>query len=198
MDILLQYFRVNFYIDVLSLLVALVALKKYFNKKRMQPSLKVFRLYFLAYVIIIVLIIINGMLALPSGKSVYPFYLIVFHLDFYFTILEFYVFAIYFKTHINKTIYKICSFFFISYSTIAYILFLILDKLYNNEVMLSVFTVQAVILITFCISYYVNCITKYTQANFLSESSFWIASGVLLFALSTLPFSLMLKHLLQC
>ena len=187
MDELIKYFSHSYYTEIISYLVALIAFVLFSLEK---SNFKFFKFYFLVYLLISLLIYIVAYYQFDktsTGKSVL---IIRHHLDFFFTIFEYFVFANYLKAYVNKSVYKIARIIIILSSASIYIKIIKSETFINDKALFIFFTIQSIVLLLLCISYYIHMFVNQKNLVINNKSSFWITTGITFFLLCTLPFSL--------
>jgi hypothetical protein len=196
MEDLIKYFKSNYFTDLISFITAIVTLH-YSYKKEIENDLKLLRYYLIAYVIIKVF---NYSFFMTSetklynrnaGEELYK------QIDFFFTVLEFSFFCAYLKPTIPKIITKVNVIVFFICATCLYFyqIFFYQKIAYANTLIL--FTLQAILLLSMCLAYYISIFKTKPIINLIEEPKFWIATGLTFFMISTLPFSISSYYLIQ-
>lgn len=123
------------------------------------------------------------------------------YIDYLFTLVELLIFSIFFYNILNNTILKKL----IQVITLAFILFAIVSILTNKyfyyaisqQARNRIYTIEAIVLIFYCVFYYIGLFKKSIYPDLINEPSFWIVTGISFFMICTLPYSLMEIYLLK-
>jgi hypothetical protein len=190
MKVLLEEFERTFYTQITCAIFALIGLIIFLTKQLPQSSLKIFRYYFAGFIII--QLITYSFVILWANNS--PYKAIAFHTfshsDFLFTILEYFVFSSFLKPFLNKRLVFFNSCLFVLICIGLYIYSFLIYRKYSEIVTIYLFTAQAILLLILCANYYVSLFKGTPTKNLIEEPSFWVATGLTFFMLSTLPFSI--------
>jgi hypothetical protein len=192
---LFHYVQSGYFTSIVSLLTSLVCYIGASKMKCDNNDLGIFRFYFLSYAI---LIFYNYVAAYFNTVDT----LIVDTLaDFVFTVFEFLTFMIYFNRIFielkNRQFIKTVSVFFLIFAFTLAIKDLVYDNYIKVKSLHTIYNIQAIALIVPCCLYYCEMFFKKPYENLLNQPEFWIISGLSIFMLSTLPFSLLTNHLIS-
>jgi hypothetical protein len=191
MDNFIRYISKDYYTDFIHFLVCIVALTVSIKLKDRHPRLKVFQFYFAGFIMLKVEALYLVGLNLSRINAT-----ISEHLDYLFTIFEYVCMAFFIKTAIESFLKNIVN-------LISLVFYILSGYLYYTEliqkgspvmVLNTLYTLQAVCLITCCTLYYIN-LFKSRARNLTEEPAFWIVNGMVFFMLSTLPYSVLLNYI---
>jgi hypothetical protein len=196
MKVLWKSFEPTFYTDLISFLLAIVALIISINKRRQNPKLRPLSIFFFGYAISQLLPFLN--IALSQKFLTWS---ICRYTDFFDTIIEFLVFFLLIRnfvvnTEIKKVIRPLLPIFIIS--MFAYLAYYESTHREIDQYFLEViYTIQASVLIIACVLYYVDLFERKPDLKLTSLPSFWAVTGILFFMLCTLPFSILGLYLIK-
>jgi hypothetical protein len=182
----------NYFLDPLSTLAALIGFLIFIVKEDKGNIAYIFLYYFIGYLLLKFIILDAIFLNLPFQLRENILQLI----DYIFTLFEFLIFFIFFKKilllKIHRRILVIISCLFLGTGCSL----LLYDITVSGKVPPSsrnfVFNLQAFSLLVPSILYYLEIFKSKPTFNLLRTSSFWVVTGLSLFMISTLPFSLLL------
>jgi hypothetical protein len=192
----LAYWETDYYSGAVSFLLAVTGVVVSL-KKRQNPKLKPLIFFFLAYVLIGIIRSINRGIELDKPLRIK----ITIYLDFVDTIVEFFAFYLVIKSYvvsvrIRKRL-KPFPFLFLASITIYFLYYLITHGKVDQYFLQAIFTIQAFLLITGCIFYYVDIFTTEPKLKLTHDPSFWVVTGVAFFMLCTMPFSIFGMYLVK-
>jgi hypothetical protein len=194
---LLIEFKSNFFAEPICFLTAIIGLVIVSNLKTNRNSFIEFRYYFAAYIILTLISYTDTILKYNRNNlSIYSDQ-IQRLADFIFTIIEYFVFALFLKSFLPKKIFLLST---ISFSTVALSVFIYCFTNYSgisNHHNLQLFTLQAMFLIVLCVSYFIRIFKTLAIPSLRLEPSFWITTGLTFFMISTLPYSMFSNILLE-
>jgi hypothetical protein len=196
-DRLVIHWSATYFIELIVIIVAVCVL--FITRKRNKEKLYyLFVIYSLMCIVLFSLTEIGRVFFHLSGKASIMF---VESLNSVFTLIELCVFIIYFFHIIESaTSKKVLSFLF-GFFAIAFIVFMI--KLFEINSELSEISKSSVIvnIVEFCILlitiflYFIQLFTKPPTLNLANSPAFWIASGLFIYILVSLPMLLFNEHL---
>lgn len=195
---LFEYWSKTYFLDPLSALTALIGLIVFFLKKNKKSPVYIFRYYFLGYVILKFIFFVSPFL--PRNLILFNKWVTVEELaDYIFTLIEFLLFYFYFKKILKSSFYKkilttVCYVFLLIGCSILFYDMILFGKVQISSVGF-LFNIQAVSLLVPCIFYYIEIFRSEPTLDLLQDSSFWVATGLGFFMISTLPVSLLLNNL---
>ncbi len=115
--------------------------------------------------------------------------------DYFFTLFEMVIFShIYYQLIDNNTIKKVIL--LVNVLFISFFLYMLLqDKDFpeyiSQPTQEKVYTVEGILLLPICISYFIQLFRKPPSLNLKNEPGFWISIGLLFFLTCTLPYSIL-------
>jgi hypothetical protein len=116
------------------------------------------------------------------------------YLDYLLTIMELFTFIIFFHSEIKSNKAKNILLLFSSLFCVYFLIELILDSKFpvsvSDNTQSRVYTIEAIILLGGCSSYFIGVFRNFPFKNIKREPSFWVATGLLFFFSCTLPYSL--------
>lgn len=188
---ILDYFSKCYFTAAINILLALICLAFSFSKNTKNKKLLILRYFFYAY-----LLEQSIALWIEYYKPKYrPFVAYLFqYTDFLVTIFEFSLFVFFIRSIISqKSLKKLVSLLSITF----YLFVLVLSVSHNlfqggisQHFLQNIYIVESVFLILSCVIYYVDLFRITHAFNLVYESSFWVITGIALFSLGTLPFSI--------
>lgn len=196
-DKLFHLWSKTYFLDPLSALTALIGLIVFILKRDQKSPAYIFRYYFLGYILLKAIFFITPVL--PRDLIAYSKVITVEELsDYIFTSVEFLLFYFYFKKILRSSFYKqvltiICYLFLSIVCTILFHDLILFRKVQTSSVGF-LFNIQAVSLLIPSIFYYFEIFRSEPTLDLLQDPSFWIATGLCFFMISTLPFSLLLNN----
>ena len=196
-DRLAAHWATTYYIELIVIIVAigLLFITIKFNKERLSYLFVIYSLLCIVHFSLAdILRVFFGL----QGKSVIMF---IETLNSIFTLVELCVFIIYFFHIIESRASKKVLSFLLSFFAIAFIVFMI--KLFDVNSEKSDITKSSVIVnvVEFCILliaiflYFIQLFTKPPTLNLANSPAFWIASGLFIYILVSLPMLLFNEHL---
>ena len=194
---LIYYFEKSFYTHLLSFFIAIIALIISLQKNKEHKSLKNFKFYFLAYIIACLLIFSTVLFA----KTRYYFLpkIVAPALDFAFTIIEFLMFASFFKNLLAITKYvtqiRRIQRLFILVALGLTIRDILAFTMLRQETLQNIFTIQAICLIILCIFYYITLFQIEPIPVLKGNPEFLVATGLSFLLISTLPLSIFINYI---
>ena len=136
----------------------------------------------------------NAYILLLNNKYYAPFFLgLTNYIDYTFTYIELIIFSNFFyRLTLLPNVKKLIIILTIAF-TFFFIFMLITDNYFwasvSSRTQTRVYTVEAIILLLFCLLYFIELFKKFPSENLKKESSFWVSTGLLFFLTCTLPFS---------
>jgi hypothetical protein len=118
-------------------------------------------------------------------------------MDFAFTSFEFYLFLSILKPFINKTLHHVSAFIFFVAMVECYTEIFNSKDFFNGSAVFELFNVQAFLLLAVSLSYFLNIFKRFQIMQLVHYPSFWISTGLGIFIISTLPFSMMTNYLFR-
>lgn len=192
----LAYWKVDFYTGIISFFLAVAGLIVSLKKKE-NDKLKPLAFFFLAYVLMESIGVINRATHLYKPLRIK----IALYVDLVVTIVEFLTFFSVIRNYItNDKIKKALTPLrplFISATTIYFIYYIIAYNLHDQYFLQIVFTIEALLLVVACSFYYIDIFTKKPKTELTQDPSFWVVTGVAFFMLCTLPFSMVGLYLVK-
>jgi len=194
---LLEHWMYVFYTDLLTFLLATTGLIISVKKRKQKPKLQPLFFFFLAYIIseLISFLIIAANVENPLRKH------IRLYTDTIDTIIEFLAFFFLIRNYIvNAGIKRILNQLlpiFLCMLSAYFVYYKIHHKEIDQYFLQTAFTIQASILIVACVLCYIDLFKKEHRLNLTALPFFWIVSGLSLFMLSTLPFSVFGLYLMR-
>jgi hypothetical protein len=195
MDVVWEYFKETYYLIVVANLTALVGLILSFHRKSKITYIKYIRLYFILFIL---LFFLNSLSAyyykLKSSEAMF-FIVLQQQMDFAFTSFEFYLFLFILKPFVNKTLYHVSACVFFVAMIECYIEIFSSKDFFNGSAVFELFNFQAFLLLAVSLSYFLNIFRRFQIVRLVHYPSFWISTGLGIFVISTLPFSIMTNYL---
>ena len=192
MENIIIYYQ-KYFLELISIIVAIVSLLLIIQKEYKTNIAKYFIAYLLCYISISILALINVLY--NSNSQILALGLSQPLTDYLFTIYEFYIFSLILMPTIPKWVYKFGSLIF--FTTCPILLYFgwpwHLNKNYFH--LQCLYFIQTIILLIF-ISFYFFSLYK-SSSTFSNESSFWIATGLTFFLITTLPFTIISNFLFR-
>jgi hypothetical protein len=191
---LFRQWALSYFLDPATVLTALIGFVIFISKNDKQNTAYIFLDYFIAYILLKLIFFASPLLP----QSWRPNWISIERLaDYIFTLIEFLIFFVFFKTVLYFSSHKrilviICYIFMSTGCAILFHDIAVFGKVRNSSV-LFLFNVQAVSLLIPCIFYCLQIFKLKPTLNLLQEAAFWITTGLSFFMLSTLPFSLLLN-----
>jgi hypothetical protein len=193
---ILKYWNDSYYVSALSIVLAIVGLIISIVKRNNANDLKLFKFFFLGYIINLVTILFDlvyGYKPLRSFLFYYP--------DFLDTILEFAVFFFFIKKiigsdKIRKALSPLWP-MFSSYALIYFLYYIIIHGQIDQHFLQNIFTVQATLLIISCLFYFFDLFKRPPVLDLLILPSFWVVTGLAFFMICTLPFTIFGNYLVK-
>ena len=198
MEALFNQFSRQFYTDLIVLIVAIYGLSISIIKKKKHPLLRLFPFYFIAYIILILILYISLISYFDSSSS-HKMSKIVMGSDYIFTLIEFLIFMHFFYNIINGTSKKRLIVLLITLFSLAYIFYLANDlihyKIIKSDTVTVVYTLESAVLLIPSVFYYFQIFTKPPTINLIRESSFWVVTGIFFSMICSLPYCIVENYL---
>ena len=196
MQDLINYFKTNYFTDLLSFIAAIVTLICSY-KNDIEKDLKLLRYYLIFYVVIK---LFNYSFFMTSESNLYNRSVgeeLYKQIDFFFTIIEFSFFCVYLKPTIPKIITRVNVIVFFICAACLYVYQIIFYHgiAYSNTLLL--FTLQTILLLSMCLAYFLSIFKIKPIISLVDDHKFWIATGLTFFMISTLPFSISSYYLIK-
>jgi hypothetical protein len=119
--------------------------------------------------------------------------------DYFFTLIELLIFANFFikliQNSTRKNIIKIVTALFFLFFIYRIMTDSAVFRTISYKTLNTIYTIEAVILIFFCLLYFYELFKQLPTLNLLNEPSFWISTGLFFFMSCTLPYSLLENYL---
>ncbi len=194
MEKFLDYYGDSYFTDLFCLIATAFG-TIYFYKNAIQ-EFKIFIFYFLFFFIAQCFFALSNAI---EETSFYPAYKKSQQsVDFTLTIIEVIAFYKFFYEGIQSSYRKILVFFAIVFFGISF--FLLINDLSQHgylklHTLEKIFIWESFILLVPCILYFNSMFKKLPPTPIMKDPYFWIASGLMFFALSTLPFSFLMNYI---
>jgi hypothetical protein len=193
----IRYLDGSFYLHLIPILFAFVGLFASL-KKRSNNNLKIFTLYFSAYIISQLSLYLHVCFFFKGSFKIYFVYT-DYYLDYTFTILEFLIFTSFFRIYIRKikNLFEvlISSFLFISTTLVINDLISVGHPVLTS--MNNLFTIQAIYILPGPILYFTSIFKTSPSLLLWQQPTFWVAVGTAFFMVCTLPCSLVINYLIE-
>lgn len=196
MEYLIEYLDASFYTLAIAIGFAIVglivAIYKFKNNSRIS---KLFIIYFVSYILLNIVILID-----PKFLFYNSFYFeFVSNVDLIFTIIEFFIFVIFFKIIFLKPLQLklliVITYVFLSLVCGLIIIDYVTFSKLSIKTLQSIFTIQAVCVIIPCVLYYLDIYRSQPDIILTNDQRFWIVTGITFFMVCTLPFSIFINYL---
>ena len=190
MEKLMEYFRMTWYLEPLFACVCIICFMISIKLKGRHHILDNFRFYFAGFTVLNLHFYLAFFYSHPIKAAIYH------HLDYFFTIFEFLVFTRIFSSGVDTHLKKITNILTVGFLIIAAAI--IVYNIYTRAILTQeskeiFFTIQAVFLLIPC-AFYFTQLFKIPTNNLENDPRFWVATGVGMFMLSTLPLSFCLNY----
>lgn len=191
---IIHYWSVSFFTEPLLGIVLCIALAVALKNRKKHVLLK----YIPLYITIFLFIIITGPITFVIPEKKYSYKIINSlneYADYFFTLLEMIIFShIYYWLTDNTTIKRVI--FFVNAFFVSFFLYMLFRDRHFPEYISQttqeeVYTVEGILLLPICISYFVQLFRKPPYPNLKNEPGFWISAGMLSFLACTLPYSIL-------
>lgn len=173
--------------DVPGFILAITGLLLPYIRKQKLEDLRIFQVYFAGYILLKLACYLSFHSYFREGKRFDIAWTFIIYTDMAFTILEYFIFAMYLKPFISKVVFHISTIFFLT-STSYLIICSILT--YSIVDLSRIYTIQSVLLLCLSISYFKSKMKNRQPNQVVLGSEFWVAAGLGIFTLGTLPFSI--------
>lgn len=194
MKLMLTYFEENYYTDPLSFILAVLGVVLSFKLGEQSKRIRIFRYYLLGYMLLKSITYSTAFSFQTSLEA--AIYQVQFNTDFWFTLLEYFVFAYFLSPYIDRKIIYLVSVCFATVAFERYVRMLMSGSATSGEgILLDTYLIQALSLLVLCINYYITIYRNKNNLVLEEEPSFWIATGLTFFMVSTLPFSIFSRYL---
>lgn len=199
MELLLKNLKESYFTDGIAFLLAITGLIISIRGTKIHHKMNLFILYFFSYILLKLSFYFEDFIS-------YSFYInfwrdLTSYLDFLFTILEYFIFSIYFNRIFfslkDRRINLIISIVFLIIAIAILIFDLMRFAMLRTQAIQNLFSVQALCLLVPCCLYYMQLFKRNIEVNLINESSFWVITGLSFFMLCTLPFSLIMTHIMN-
>ena len=176
------------------MIVSWIGLIILFIKKNVHTRLNIFKHYFLAYSIMIIVMLSCHYFFLNISDLFIPLHLLNHFTDFLFTITEFYLISRFLKPDITPRIYKLGTITF--YIGALYLFSCSLLSNYKNDFyyLQTIFNIQSVIVLIFCFDFFYKLNHHSVPFN---RSVFWVVTGISILMICSLPFTLLSYYLIK-
>jgi hypothetical protein len=182
-----------FYTSQLADMAALICLYITFRNRRINKIYKNFAIYAGMY-FSITLVDLN-FFSLPFSKNV----LIFEEWDNLFTLLELIVYTLFFIplfSHTQKNTLKLI----LPAYVVFFIVFTLISSHEHNSFRATknlIYTIESLIIMMYCVFYYINLFKKKPELNLKRDASFWITTGIFCMLIGMLPFSIAETYLIR-
>ena len=190
----LSYLRSINYGDVISGITSLIGLFIYLSQKNKNKELKIFAIYLAVFPIIPIINCFYFEIFKPGYPSLLFSNLLKYE-DYFFTIFEYLVFQSFFirASRLYQKHLMVQQWIFLLCALILLVTSIFFNRKLLYETLFFLFTLQAICLIISAVMKFIE-IFQVPEFNELhKEPSFWIAIGILILTLCTLPFSFLLN-----
>jgi magnesium-transporting ATPase (P-type) len=190
------FWKGNHYADLISIGVAIVGLVITLRKKSCFEDYKLFVVLFSGYIIVIISSFLK-----PASRQSPHLHLTLIQLHYFadiaFTILEFIIYSIFIQKQVKKGNYFLISirFLFITYASGVGLTSFWEAGMPVRSVIDNLFTLQALCIFPGIIIYYFEIYSNESSDSKQEKPAFWIISGITLFMISTLPYSIIANYL---
>ena len=176
---------------LIASLTSLLCLFFLIKSRKKYSFYKKFEIYACSYFLLILMDFNPFDLSQPIYYSTFT------NTDNLFTLLELIIYTLFFLPLFTKK-QKIISYVLIVTYFIFFIFLTVLGNLYNRLMSFKseIYVVQSLIIITYCVFYYINIFTNVSRLILKKEATFWITTGVFCMLLGILPFSIAENYLM--
>ena len=198
MEALFNHFSSQFYTDLTVFVVAIIALRISIINREKHYLLRLFPYYFIAYIILILILFIHTIFFVDSSFS-HEMQNIDGYSDYIFTLIEFMIFMHFLYNIISSTSRKKIMLFLIVLFLALYVFYFAKDLLiYGNikpDTVTIVYTFESTILLIPSLFYYFQLFTKPPTINLIKESSFWVVTGIFFSMICSLPYCIIENYM---
>jgi hypothetical protein len=185
------------YVEELLLTILIVSLTSLlclfflFKSRKKYPFYKKFEIYVCSYFLLILIDFNPFDLPRPIHQSIFA------NADNLFTLLELIIYTLFFFPLFTVK-QKRFSYMLIATYFIFFIFLTVLGNLHDRLMGFKneIYVLQSLIIITYCVFYYINIFTDASGLILKKEATFWITTGVFCMLLGILPFSIAENYLM--
>ena len=199
MEALLNHFSSQFYTDLIVFILAIIALSISIINRDKHYLLRLFPYYFIAYIILILILFIHTIFFLDSPLSQKMMQNIDGCSDYIFTLIEFVIFMHFLYNIISSTKRKKIMIFLIILFLVLYVFYfakdLLIYRIIRPDTVTIVYTLESTILLIPSLFYYFQLFTKPPTINLIKESSFWVVTGIFFSMICSLPYCIIENYM---
>jgi|SRR5688572_30696209 len=194
---IIQLWKSSFFTSpVLFIILVIVFIISLFNSGKYR-QFRLFPLYTGSFAVLFLYTYILQLIINPQKPTVYLYKLETF-LDYMITILEFISFTFFLYITSQAKIFR-KSIKVISVVTIAIFIFFSISSIYDtwpgDRIKIhSIYVIESCVLLFFCCLYFVDLFRSNSRANVLSSPDFWVATGLAIYIIGTLPITLITAY----